>query len=158
MKYFKDFFLKTLQEIKEENKKAFERVQLLEKEKGGDEVDLTTNERERSFILRLNGRKSFYQKKIEDALESIKDGTFGICHDCANKIEIIRLKARPTATLCLNCKEEEEREENKILYTKRSKSLGKTIKDNKNSVGLDAEISGRRKFSHEILKETVELT
>lgn len=43
--------------------------------------------------------------EIKKALERIEDGTFGVCENCPDqKIPIERLKAKPTATTCLNCK------------------------------------------------------
>lgn len=48
-------------------------------------------------------------KQIEDALERIKAGHYGACEQCGEMIKKARLKAIPFATLCVSCKEEEER-------------------------------------------------
>ena len=42
----------------------------------------------------------------------LEDGTFGICEECNREISEKRLMARPTATLCIECKEKEEAREN----------------------------------------------
>lgn len=96
----------------------------------GDEVDLTQEERDRALDLKILGRQSFFLKKIENGLFKIKNGTFGICEECENEIEINRLRARPTATQCINCKEEEERSEGKILYEKKSHTHGRALQGN----------------------------
>ncbi len=49
-------------------------------------------------------------KQIEDALARIKAGHFGVCEQCSRPIKKARLKAIPFATLCVSCKEEEEKE------------------------------------------------
>ena len=49
-------------------------------------------------------------KQIEDALARIKAGHFGVCEQCSRTIKKARLKAIPFATLCVSCKEEEEKE------------------------------------------------
>jgi DnaK suppressor protein len=76
-----------------------------------DTIDLSSSETERDFLLRLRDRERKLLVKIDDALLRIKDGTFGICDSCAGPIDEKRLKARPTASLCIDCKEEQERRE-----------------------------------------------
>lgn len=48
-------------------------------------------------------------KQIEDALARIRAGHYGICEQCGQMIKKARLKAIPFATLCVSCKEEEEK-------------------------------------------------
>ena len=48
--------------------------------------------------------------EIEDALAMLREGHYGICGGCGNKIRKRRLRARPFATLCLKCKQMQERE------------------------------------------------
>lgn len=48
-------------------------------------------------------------KQIDDALARIKAGHYGVCEQCGHMIKKARLKAIPFATLCVRCKEEEER-------------------------------------------------
>lgn len=95
--------------------------------KGGDEVDLVSRERDRELLLKLQGRNRFYLKKVDEALERINSGTFGECTECGAHIEMNRLKARPTATHCIGCKEAQEREEGHIPYSKRSHTHGLEI-------------------------------
>jgi DnaK suppressor protein len=44
-------------------------------------------------------------------LARIEDGTFGICERCEDEISLKRLEARPVTTLCIRCKEEQEKKE-----------------------------------------------
>src|ERR1700760_3264090 len=76
-----------------------------------DEIDQATTDIEQSMRMRLRNRESLYLKKVEEALQRIEEGTFGECNSCGEDIELRRLEARPTATLCVGCKEEQERQE-----------------------------------------------
>jgi DnaK suppressor protein len=73
--------------------------------------DQATAETDRNFMLRLRGREQRLLKKIEEAIERIDGGTFGICDDCGNEIDIKRLDARPVTTMCIECKTLQEEEE-----------------------------------------------
>ncbi len=73
--------------------------------------DQATAETDRNFMLRLRGREQRLLKKIEAALDRIESGTFGICEDCGEEIDIKRLEARPVTTMCINCKTLQEEEE-----------------------------------------------
>ena len=107
-------------------------LEALNSREGGDEVDQSLEERERQLILKLKGRRQFFLKKVEKALLKIDNGTFGECEECGCDIELNRLYARPTATMCIGCKEEQEGVENGISYQKRSHTLGRTIVNDTN--------------------------
>jgi DnaK suppressor protein len=76
-----------------------------------DEIDLASSEYAQSMIFRLRDREKFLLKKIERALIRIEDGSFGICERCEEPISSKRLDARPVTTLCIRCKEEQEKKE-----------------------------------------------
>ena len=76
-----------------------------------DEMDLASTEYLQSFTFRLRGREKTFLKKIQKAIGKIEGGTFGECEDCGEDIAVKRLEARPETTLCIKCKEEQEREE-----------------------------------------------
>jgi DnaK suppressor protein len=76
-----------------------------------DEIDLASSEYAQSMVFRLRDREKFLLKKIEKALARIEDGTFGICERCEEDIAQKRLEARPVTTLCIRCKEEQEKKE-----------------------------------------------
>ena len=92
-----------------------------------DEIDQATTDIEQSMRMRLLNRETLYIKKIDEALKRIEEGTFGECDDCGEDIEVRRLEARPTATLCVSCKEEEERREGLTAAGREHKSLGATF-------------------------------
>jgi DnaK suppressor protein len=76
-----------------------------------DEMDLASSEYFQSFTFRLRGRERFFLDKIDKALLRIEDASFGICESCEEPISIKRLEARPETTLCIKCKEDQERVE-----------------------------------------------
>ncbi len=76
-----------------------------------DEMDLASSEYLQSFTFRLRGREKGLLDKIERALVKIEEGTFGTCEECEEEISIKRLEARPETTLCIRCKEDQERAE-----------------------------------------------
>jgi DnaK suppressor protein len=76
-----------------------------------DEMDLASSEYLQAFTFRLRGREKNLLDKIQKALDRIDDGTFGICEECDEPISPKRLEARPETTLCIRCKEEQERVE-----------------------------------------------
>jgi DnaK suppressor protein len=53
--------------------------------------------------------KKFKTLLTEKALTKIDDGTFGTCEECSEEISVKRLEARPETTLCIRCKEDQER-------------------------------------------------
>jgi len=76
-----------------------------------DEIDLASSEYNQSMVFRLRDREKFLLKKIDKALARIEDGSFGICERCEEEISVKRLEARPVTTLCIRCKEEQEKKE-----------------------------------------------
>lgn len=71
-----------------------------------DPSDRASQEEEFSLELRTRDRERKLLKKIEDAMERIRQqpGEFGYCEACGVEIGLKRLEARPTATLCIDCK------------------------------------------------------
>ncbi|MBM4357703.1 MAG: TraR/DksA C4-type zinc finger protein [Deltaproteobacteria bacterium] len=76
-----------------------------------DEMDLASTEYLQSFTFRLRGREKSFLSKIQKAIEKIDQGDFGNCEECGEEISLKRLEARPETSLCIRCKEEQEREE-----------------------------------------------
>jgi DnaK suppressor protein len=69
-----------------------------------DPADRASQEEEFSIELRSRDRERRLIKKIEDGLERLSDEDFGYCEACGIEIGLRRLEARPTATLCIDCK------------------------------------------------------
>jgi DnaK suppressor protein len=76
-----------------------------------DEIDLASSEYAQSMVFRLRDREKFLLMKIDRALKRVEDGTFGVCERCEEDISLKRLEARPVTTLCIRCKEEQEKRE-----------------------------------------------
>jgi DnaK suppressor protein len=79
-----------------------------------DSIDRSSVETDRNFTLRLRDRERKLIKKIDEALDRLENGEFGECTECGEDIGIGRLKARPVATLCIECKEDQEQKEDKF--------------------------------------------
>ena len=82
-----------------------------QKENLPDPADRATLESDRNFTLRMRDRERKLIAKINEALERIETGTYGICEECEEGISDARLKARPVTTLCIDCKKKQEIDE-----------------------------------------------
>ena len=71
-------------------------------------ADLGTDSFEQDITLGLMENESDELHEIEEALDRIKEGTFGLCESCKKKIPKERLRAIPYTRLCVNCKKKEE--------------------------------------------------
>lgn len=69
-----------------------------------DPNDRATQEEEFSLELRTRDRERKLMMKIDEAIERIEAGDYGFCTECGIGIGLERLEARPTATLCIDCK------------------------------------------------------
>lgn len=69
-----------------------------------DISDRATIEEEFEFEMRERDRERRLLKKIELSLNMISEGNYGYCEACGEEIGLRRLEARPTATLCVDCK------------------------------------------------------
>lgn len=101
-----------------------EEVQAANNEGPVDETDHAQVETEQSIRMQLRNREQLYLKKIEEALERISAGIYGECTICGGEISLKRLEARPTATMCIECKKEEEKKEKNSSANFTHKSLG----------------------------------
>ena len=110
-----EHFAKRLKEDKarilNHNEKIISEDLKLASEDLADEVDLASSELNQSLSLRLRDRERLLLQKIETALGKIETGTYGVCEGCEDSIESKRLEVRPTAEMCIRCKEAEERKE-----------------------------------------------
>jgi DnaK suppressor protein len=100
----------------------------LQPEEMADEADLTSTELETSMQMRLRNREALLLRKVSAALRRIEEGSFGDCECCGEGIDLRRLEARPTATLCVSCKEEDERREQIHIDGHKPKSLGQKLR------------------------------
>lgn len=94
---------------------------------GSDEVDQSISDYLNSHLLRFRNREVFYVKKIDKALKKFAHNEYGLCDDCGYWIKFERLLARPTAELCIVCKEESEKEESGSFAGLQSKSYSRAV-------------------------------
>lgn len=113
IEHFKNLFMEILSE-----EEIFE-GKLLPVTTEGDEVDIVSVEKENQLDFRLKARNAIYLKKVRKSFQKIEDGSFGECEDCGSEISHNRLVARPTADLCIYCKEIEEKQENQMVHRNR---------------------------------------
>ena len=117
LKDFKKIVLKKKEELLNDLKHiSDDTLRKSQKEASGDisgytyhMADVATDNYDREFSLGLASgeRKSLYD--LDDALKRIEEGTFGICDDCKSSITKIRLKAVPSARLCIKCQQKREK-------------------------------------------------
>ncbi|WP_129839283.1 TraR/DksA C4-type zinc finger protein [Streptomyces sp. RFCAC02] len=76
---------------------------------GDDQADTGSKNvtREHEMALASNARETLHQ--TERALRRIDAGTYGLCENCGNPIGKARMQAFPRATLCVDCKQKQER-------------------------------------------------
>lgn len=79
-----------------------------------DPVDRASQEEEFSLELRTRDRERKLLKKIGQSIQAISDEEYGYCESCGIEIGIRRLEARPTATLCIDCKTLDEIKEKHV--------------------------------------------
>jgi DnaK suppressor protein len=111
LKRFKEILEEKRDEILRNAKRTLNEDMTLDVDDLPDEMDLASSEYLQSFQFRLRGREKTFLKKIDHALRKIEDGSFGICESCDEPISMKRLEARPETTLCIRCKEDQERTE-----------------------------------------------
>jgi RNA polymerase-binding protein DksA len=74
-----------------------------------DLVDVATETFEREKELAIESNVQGMLKMVDEALQRVRNGTYGICVGCGKAIDSNRLRAIPYTRLCIKCKEREER-------------------------------------------------
>jgi DnaK suppressor protein len=91
---------------------------------GRDSIDESMEEELFSTELRLRDREKWLLGKINSALDRLEAGTIDECEDCGELIGYRRLVARPVTTLCIDCKEEREKEEQAQMAMRGGPAMG----------------------------------
>jgi DnaK suppressor protein len=79
-----------------------------------DPNDRASQESDMSLELRNRDRERKLIKKIDETITKIDAGEYGYCDSCGVEIGLKRLEARPTATLCIDCKTLDELREKQV--------------------------------------------
>jgi DnaK suppressor protein len=111
IEFFRSLLNQRMQELRSEAGKTVEDMD--EDENFPDPTDRASMESNRNSVLRIRERERKLIFKIQEALQRLDDGAYGICEQCGEEIGIERLKARPVTTLCIACKSDQEDEERK---------------------------------------------
>jgi DnaK suppressor protein len=111
LEHFRGLLIEKRDDIIKKAKQTLDEDMTLDANDLPDEMDLASSEYLQSFTFRLRGREKSFLDKINKALERIDGGNFGVCEECGEEISVKRLEARPETTLCIRCKEDQERAE-----------------------------------------------
>lgn len=107
LNFFKAFLLSKKSSIL--NKTAeFRSEQSVSRDPVSDEAEVASNELVNNLSIHMHERERSQLLMIERALGKITDGTYGQCEVCSTLIGEKRLQAAPFATLCIDCKEDQE--------------------------------------------------
>ena len=79
-----------------------------------DPNDRASQESDMALELRNRDRERKLIKKIDETIGKIDAGEYGYCDSCGVEIGLKRLEARPTATLCIDCKTLDELRERQV--------------------------------------------
>lgn len=79
-----------------------------------DPNDRASQESDIALELRNRDRERKLIKKIDESIANIESGDYGYCDSCGVEIGLKRLEARPTATMCIDCKTLEEHREKQV--------------------------------------------
>lgn len=79
-----------------------------------DPNDRASQESDIALELRNRDRERKLIKKIDETIGKIESGDYGYCESCGIEIGLKRLEARPTATLCIDCKTLDEMREKQV--------------------------------------------
>lgn len=107
--YFRALLLAQRDELQGRIDEQFQALQ--DTERASDEADLASREEARQWQLRLLEREKKLLDKIDQALERLARGDYGWCEETGEPIGLRRLLLRPTASLCIEAKERQERRE-----------------------------------------------
>ncbi len=86
-----------------------------------DPGDEGTTEDLRDFLHLMSDSKREQILEIDEALDRIQNGTYGICEECGGEIKIKRLEIQPYTRYCVSCKEEIEKRESRISASEQGK-------------------------------------
>ncbi len=101
---FKKILLKEREEIVGEVKQIFESSKEMGQDGIQDIGDEAANIYNKQILLSLNENERMRLQEVDEALDRIANGTYGICEECGGPIGLKRLEARSVAKYCVPCK------------------------------------------------------
>jgi DnaK suppressor protein len=111
--HFRDILMSLKDELSEDIERTVHTMQD-EATVFADPNDRASQESDIALELRNRDRERKLIKKIDESIARIDSGEYGYCNSCGVEIGLKRLEARPTATLCIDCKTLEEHREKQV--------------------------------------------
>ncbi len=111
--HFRDILMLLKEELSEDIERTVHTMQD-EATVFADPNDRASQESDIALELRNRDRERKLIKKVDESLALIESGEYGYCDSCGVEIGLKRLEARPTATMCIDCKTLEEHREKQI--------------------------------------------
>jgi DnaK suppressor protein len=106
---FKKILLKEREEIIGEVKQIHESSREMGQDGIQDIADEAANIYHRQVLLSLSENERTRLQEVDEALDRIESGTYGICEECGEPIGMKRLEVRPIAKYCVPCKTKQEK-------------------------------------------------
>jgi len=100
---FKKILLKEREQIVGEVKQIYESSKEMGQDGIQDIGDEAANIYNKQILLSLNETERIRLQEVDDALDRIESGTYGICEECGGVISLKRLEVRPVAKYCVPC-------------------------------------------------------
>ena len=101
---FKKLLLKEREEIMGDVKQIHESSQEVGQDGIQDIGDEAANVYNKQILLTLNENERLRVKEVDEALDRMENGTYGICEECGEPIGLKRLEVKPVAKYCVPCK------------------------------------------------------
>ncbi len=111
LEYFRKKLIDWRTKLIQEATRAIEGGEFQSSEIHRDFIDRAADETDRAFVARIRNREKKLINKINSTIRKIDSGDFGYCEECGSEIGFKRLDARPVASLCIECKKEQEKKE-----------------------------------------------
>ena len=110
LQFFRDLLQQRIAEMVNESAKTMAEMTIVD-EHPSDVIDIASFQMDRNFELRIRDRERKLIAKMLEAIHFIDSGTYGICVSCGEEISEKRLMARPVTTMCIDCKNAQEKRE-----------------------------------------------
>ncbi len=105
LEHYRDLLQEKADEIRQFMSTPVAAETLARREEPNDYVDLAGQSHEEWIFLNRNAQNASLLRQVEEALQRIDDGTYGVCPECSQSISQKRLEAVPWASFCITCQE-----------------------------------------------------
>ena len=109
MTRFKKILLSEREQIIGEVKQIYESSREMGQDGIQDIGDEAANIYNKQVLLSLNENERMRLQEVDEALDRIANGTYGVCEECGEPIGLKRIEVRPVAKYCVSCKAKQEK-------------------------------------------------